>query len=83
MAALYGRMQGNRGETTRCGSEVIETKLETWSGAVRVILSRDGSFTVAIGEKYNAREIIATGNVDDRTAYAADGSVILGGNDAS
>ena len=46
MAALMGSVQGNRGEATRLGSDRIVAKLETWGGNVRVIMERDGSYTV-------------------------------------
>ena len=65
-------MQGSRGETTRCGSDVISTTLETWSGAVRVTLRRDGSFTVETGEKSSPRHLIIAGNVDEGTTETAE-----------
>lgn len=40
MAHFYGRMQGQRGEATRCGSKLsgITTTAASWNGAVRVEL---------------------------------------------
>lgn len=55
MAALYGRLKGNRGETTRMGSEKsgISSKLETWTGAVYTELEANGTFRVFVGSKYS------------------------------
>lgn len=40
MAHFYGRMEGNRGETTRCGTKGsgIVARLGSWTGGVRVHL---------------------------------------------
>jgi len=46
MSALYGRLQGSRGEVTRLGHQTIESTLETWTGEIRTELERDGSFSV-------------------------------------
>lgn len=51
MAHFYGTLQGNRGETTRCGSKNsgLETWSAGWNGAVRVQLyHRDGQDYVRI-----------------------------------
>ncbi len=66
MAALYGRLQGDRKEVTRMGSKNsgISATLETWDGEIKTTLEADGSFTVTIGPKNGANTIIATGNVD-------------------
>lgn len=66
MAALYGRLQGNRGQVTRCGSRIIDAKLETWNGSIRVALMTNGDFRVSIGDKFSPHTTIATGNVDAR-----------------
>lgn len=66
MANLYGRLQGNRGQTTRVGSTLIDSTLETWDGEIRTTLTKDGSFVVMIGPKNGADMIIAVGNVNDR-----------------
>ena len=63
MAELYGRIQGNRGEATRCGSRDMDTSAETWNGSVKVHLRRGGDFTVRVGDKRGGRTAI-TGNVD-------------------
>ena len=66
MAALYGRMQGNRGEVTRMGSASsgIESKLETWHGAIRTVLEADGTFKVYTGSKTYPGNLIAEGKID-------------------
>lgn len=68
MAALYGRLQGNRGQTTRMGSKNsgIWSRLETWEGSIRTELQADGSFEVWIGDKSDPRNMIASGNINDR-----------------
>jgi hypothetical protein len=65
MAALYGRIQGNRGEATRMGHDVIYARLETWEGSVAVNLFKDGTFTVHKGSKTNPTIPVAEGNVND------------------
>jgi hypothetical protein len=72
MAALYGRMRGNRGEVTRCGHDIVTSKLETWQGSIRTELEKDGSFRVTIGEKYGPNIVIAQGNVNTRELVADD-----------
>lgn len=67
MAALYGRLQGNRGEATRVGHSSIKAKLETWDGSIEVELEKDGTFTVRIGDKSYPKMEVATGNVNNRT----------------
>lgn len=52
MSALYGRMQGERGQVTRTAHHNITVTLETWEGKISVNLRRDGSFTVEVGDKY-------------------------------
>jgi hypothetical protein len=74
MAALYGRMNGSRGEVTRCGTKAsgIQAKLETWEGSVRVTLDADGTFEVWMGDKSSPRVLVAQGNVNTREAWASD-----------
>lgn len=52
MAALYGRLQGERGQVTRTAHHNITATLETWEGKITVTLQCDGSFTVEVGDKY-------------------------------
>jgi hypothetical protein len=68
MAALYGRLQGNRGEATRTGSKDsgIQATLETWEGKVRVDLDADGKFVVSLAEKHGSPVAILQGNVNRR-----------------
>lgn len=70
MAALYGRMQGSRGETTRCGHDSISATLETWQGKITTVLEKDGSFTTMISGKQGEgpRIVVAQGNVNTRNA---------------
>lgn len=50
MSAVYGRLQGNRGEVTRTGSKHsgIMATLNTYEGKVRLVLEEDGSFVLDI-----------------------------------
>jgi|TARA_Y100000310_G_C20547732_1_gene746451 hypothetical protein len=67
MAALYGRLQGNRQEVTRCGHDTIKAKLETWDGSIAVYLGKDGTFAVHVGDKSGlGAPAVLTGNVDTR-----------------
>ena len=34
MARFYGRVQGNRGEATRCGNDHIKASVQSWNGSV-------------------------------------------------
>lgn len=70
MAALYGRLQGNRGQATRIGHHEIYSKLETWDGSIKTELDRDGNFNVYIGDKSMPGTLVATGNVNHRSAAA-------------
>lgn len=68
MSALYTRLKPDAAkEVTRRSHNTVESTLETWNGAIRTTLERDGSFTVAIGPKDAPVCIIATGNVNDGT----------------
>ena len=66
MAATYGRLQGNRGQTTRQGSKDsgVWSSLETWEGSLTGHVWGDGSFNAGIGDKLSSGEIRLTGNVD-------------------
>jgi hypothetical protein len=46
------------------------SQLETWDGAIKTEIDRDGNFNVYIGDKTNPTTLIATGNVDHRSAAA-------------
>ena len=39
------------------------TAVETWDGAIKTELDRDGTYRVFVGEKYSLNNLIATGNV--------------------
>jgi hypothetical protein len=67
MASLYGKLRGNRGETTRLGSKDsgIHAQLQTWGGAVRVRLEHDGECVVEVGHPTAGRwRTVWDGNVD-------------------
>ena len=70
MPNLYGRMidpfHSGRKEVTRTAARMIETTLETWEGAVRTEPEADGTFRIYVGEKYNPKALVATGNVNER-----------------
>jgi hypothetical protein len=62
---LYGRLKGepHRKEVTGRGFYGVESRLETWDGAIKTELDRDGTYRVFVGEKYSPDNLIATGNV--------------------
>jgi hypothetical protein len=41
MSKFYGRVQGNRGEATRCGHNHIKTSAQSWNGSVITELTYD------------------------------------------
>lgn len=57
MAATYGRLQGNRGEATRCGSAAsgITANLNTWNVNAYVHLTADDRLTVTITDYRTGR----------------------------
>jgi hypothetical protein len=65
VAPLYGRLKGepHRKEVTGRGFYGVESRLETWDGAIKTELDRDGTYRVFVGEKYSPDNLIATGNV--------------------
>jgi hypothetical protein len=70
MTHLYGRMidpfHSGRKEVTSTAARMIQTTLETWEGAVRTKREADGTFRIYVGEKYNPKALVATGNVNER-----------------
>ncbi len=70
MPSLYGRMvdpfHSAPKEVTRTAARMIQTTLETWEGAVRTEPEADGTFRIYVGEKYNPKALVATGNVNER-----------------
>ena len=64
MSALYGRLKGSRGGVTRCGTEQITARLETWHGHVEVELNRDGSYVVRTGPKRDHGTVKHEGRID-------------------
>ena len=70
MPSLYGRMidpfHSGRKEVTRTAARMFETTLETWEGAVRTEREADKTFRIYVGEKYNPKALVATGNVNER-----------------
>lgn len=73
MAPLYGRLTGEqcRKTLTRRGFYSVESRLETWDGALRSVVYRDGTYEVYVGEQHNPTNLIATGNVNDGVLGAA------------
>jgi hypothetical protein len=68
VAALYGRLQGNRGEATRTGSKAsgIRTIAETWKSKVTVELEHDGSCVVYAASKFGSGQVkLWEGNSDE------------------
>lgn len=66
MAALFGRLNGNRGEVTRLGSKDsgIKCTLQTWKGKVVLCLEADGTWNL-YSTDINATKVIdkASGKV--------------------
>jgi hypothetical protein len=71
MAAVYGRLQGNRGEVTRTGSSSsgVSTSAEMWRSSVKTMMEADGTATVRLGEKGYANTLKFTVNADDLVAH--------------
>jgi hypothetical protein len=65
MAALYGRMYGEKGVVTRTAHQDITSHLETWDGSILTNLKKDGRYEVYIGEKDSPKILVATGNVNE------------------
>ena len=65
MSPLYGRLTGEhcRKTVTRRGFEDIESTLETWTGAVKTVLHRDGSYEVYEGSKVNPNKLVWNGRI--------------------
>lgn len=68
MANLIGYLKdehkSNAKRVSRTSSTTISGQLETWEGAIRTQLDRDGNFKVYIGDKGSPSELIAHGNVN-------------------
>jgi hypothetical protein len=68
MAAFYGRLRGDRGEATRCGSKGsgMTAIAETWQGQARVDLSGPGEYVFVVSDKGSASNgLSVSGNVGD------------------
>lgn len=46
------------------GFKDITAKLETWTGAVTVVMWKDGEFEVRVGDKHGFGTQVLRGNVD-------------------
>jgi hypothetical protein len=57
-----------RREVTRTAARMIQTKPETWEGSIKTELDADGTYRVFTGGKHDARNFIATGNVNNGEA---------------
>lgn len=65
VAALYGRLVSERGaEKTKTAHQQITATVETWTGKVSVLLSKDGSYVVEVGPKHGTGLPVLRGNVD-------------------
>jgi hypothetical protein len=64
MAALYGRLRGERGEVTRTAGREITATLQTWDGRVSVTLWKDGVFVVEVAPLDGYAEAVCRGNVN-------------------
>ena len=67
MAPLYGKLTGehHRKTVTRVGRESVESRRETWDGSIKTELYRDGTYRAFTGSKSDARNLVATGNVNN------------------
>lgn len=69
MAALYGSIQGNRGEATRMGSKSsgIRSYVQTWDARVTVQLEADGTCRIVASDwqRGGTRIPIFEGNVHE------------------
>jgi len=73
MAALYGALQGARGEVTRTGTprSGIRAHVQTWEARVTVTLQEDGTCLIYAHDWQRGRlesEVIFDGNVHDLLA---------------
>lgn len=59
MSKFYGRLSGNRGETTRCGHSKITASCQSWSGSITTELTYED-------DKLMVRILAAE---DESTAY--------------
>jgi len=48
MSKCYGKMQGTKGPTTRCGHEEIWAELKTWNGSVDVTVYADDTAVIKV-----------------------------------
>lgn len=75
MAALYGGIQGNRGEATRTGSanSGIRSYVQTWDARVTVQLQADGTCQVTAQDwqRGGSPVVLFDGNVMDVVAAGA------------
>jgi hypothetical protein len=66
MSEFYGRIQGSRGEATRCGSKGsgIDAKAETWHSRLTAAFTPDGRGYFGIASKYGSDFLAAYFDAD-------------------
>lgn len=71
MARLYGMLQGDRGQVTRCGGSSLDTDAASWSGCISVSLriDKEGNETFSICQRpwhgNGISEEIASGTIGE------------------
>lgn len=67
MAALYGTLQGHRGEATRMGTKDsgMSAALQTWGGKARLTLDADGTCELHVSHPTRGGTTkVWSGNID-------------------
>ena len=65
MANLMATVQGNRGSVHRLGSQVVDSKLQSWTHVIYTWLDKDGGYKVEIAELHGKTLKVIEGNVKD------------------
>ena len=65
MANLMGSLQGNRGRVHRLGSQLVNSKLQSWTHAIYTWLDKDGGYKIEICELNGKTLKAIEGNVKD------------------
>ncbi len=68
MSALYGYLQGSRGQATCQGHKTITASVQTWTHRITVNLDADGTYSVILGPgpQGNVKtRTLSAGNVND------------------
>lgn len=66
MSAYYGKLQGSRGEATRCGGKAsgIDAKAETWHTRITAAFTPDGRGYIGLASKYGSDFLAAHFDAD-------------------